>query len=346
MTTQLSTVNLYVGLPISVLMGPDAVATAAAAKDFFTGDHVWHADGADQQLHVSSVTIASQPVGAMFDYLLTYLPEARDGKNRVTQIESAEMPPDKKSIFKKEMGIIGIGMNTVDLLVVNQGAPVERFIAGENLGVRRLLELVNRDGLYTLAELDDQLRAGSLDLSTALPIWQREILGLIEKRWENYFKRFSAIIAVGGGSVLMRDALTRRFNGRCLIPEDPVIATARGLYKYALMRSAKSNDTTPIVAFDAGFGSIKIMSKDKQIVMQSAVATNGTRAIGKMVGLKASQRPLHIENYLGSFYVGHGAHQFGRPVESLDFDRLTGSPEMLALFHGSITPLLQEEAAR
>ena len=35
----------------------------------------------------------------------------------------------------------------------------------------------------------------------------------------------------------------KRFNGKAIIPDDPVISTARGLYKYALMKAAKSGDT-------------------------------------------------------------------------------------------------------
>ena len=69
---------------------------------------------------------------------------------------------------------------------------------------------------------------------------------------------------------------------------------------------------------------------------------HSVRALGKMAGLKTTKRPLHVENVRGSFYVGQGAHNCGRPVESLDFDRLTGSPEMLALFHGAMTQYLQK----
>ena len=61
----------------------------------------------------------------------------------------------------------------------------------------------------------------------------------------------------------------------------------------------------------------------------------------QLVGLRQTRRPLYIENERGAFYVGHGAHQFGRPVQNLDFDRLTGSPEMLALFHGALTLYLK-----
>jgi hypothetical protein len=316
------TINLWAGLPIATLMGSDADATAKSVQDFLRGSHAWTADGTERQIDVANVVTASQPVGAMFDFLLT---------------DKGEMTPDKKALFKKEIGILGIGMNTVDLLVVSAGTPVERFTAGKNVGVRRLLELTNRDGLYSLAERDDQLRAGALDIITAQPVWAREVLGLIEQTWEAQFKRFAAIVVVGGGSLLMRDELLRRFSGQAVIADDPVLATARGLYKYAVLKAAKSGDPTETIAFDAGFGSIKLYGKRGGLVLQSAVATNGTHALGKLTGLKSAKRPLHVENARGSFYVGQGAHAFGRPVQNLDFDRLTGSPEMLALFHGAIT---------
>jgi hypothetical protein len=320
-------IHLWIGLPIATAIGSEASATQKAVQEFLSGMHRWSADDVEQVCEIASVTTACQPVGAMFDYLLT---------------DQGEMPPDRKVIFKaKEIGIVGIGMNTVDLLVVAQGAPVERFTAGENIGVRRLLELTNGSGLYSLAERDDQLRTGTLDVSTAQSIWEREVLGLIEQKWGTLFRRFAVIVVVGGGALLMREALLRRFGGKAIIPDDPVISTDRGLYKFALMKAAKSDNTAETLAFDAGFGSIKLFGKQGRLLLQSAVAINGTTSLGKLVGLKTVHRPLHIQNERGSFYVGQGAHSFGRPVQNLDFDRLTGSPEMLALFHGALTQYFQ-----
>lgn len=316
------TVNVWVGLPIAALMGESADETRRQVVGWLQGEHEWLANSERCRLEVANAIVASQPVGAMFDYLLT---------------DKGEMTAEKKATFKREIGVLGVGMNTVDLLVVNAGAPVERFTSGSNVGVRRLLELANRDGLYSLAEMDEQLRSGSLDLSLVKPIWAREVLGQIEKTWETQFKRFSAIVAVGGGSVLLRDELLKRFAGKAVIPDDPVIATARGLHKYAVMKAIKNGDATEAIAFDAGYGAIKLYGRRGAVEMQSAVATNGSHALGKMTGLRQAKRPMHIENVRGSFYVGPGAHNSGRPVESLDFDRLTGSPEMLALFHGSMT---------
>ncbi len=323
------TINLYVGLPIAALQGDEAAANQKAVQNFLSGPHAWRADGLDQQITVASVVVASQPVAAMFDFLLT---------------DKGEMPPEKKLLFKREIGILGIGMNTVDLLAVSNGAAVPARTLGQNAGVRRMLDLSNTDGLYSLAEMDDRLRAGSLDLTTAAPTWSREVLGLIEQTWGTAFRRFAAIVVVGGGAkiAVLREVLLKRFNGKAFIPDDPVISTARGLYKYALLKAAKSGDPTEALAFDAGFGNIKLFGRRTGLLMQSAVATDGTKSLGTLVGLKRARRPLLIENERGAFYVGHGAHNFGRPVQNLDFDRLTGSPEMLALFHGALSQYLDQ----
>jgi len=328
MTTKRTSLKLYAALPISTLMGNTAADTSAAVRAFLTGAHTWTADDQEYTVDITDAVIASQPVGAMFDHLLSM---------------SGEMSPDKRALFKNEIGIFNIGLNTADLLVIANGAPIERFTAGETLGVRRLLELSNRDQLYTLPELDDRLRAGTLDISQARPIWEREVLGLVERKWGNLFRRFSLIVAVGGGALLLRDAILKRFAGKAIVSDDPVLSTARGLYKYAAMKAVKTGDNPAnLLAFDPGYGSIKCYGKRGPLVMQSAVSLNGTQAIVKQIGLKVGKRPLHITNDRGSFYVGQFAHQYGRAVGALDFDRLTGSPEMAALLHGALTKYLAD----
>jgi len=220
-------ITLIVGLPIATLMGDNAQHSQEAVVAFLRGTHTWRADGVEQSVTISQVRITSQPVGAMFDYLLT---------------DDGEMPVDRRVAFKGEIGILGIGFNTLDLLVVRGGSPVQRFTAGETLGVRRLLELTNADGLYSLAELDAGLRKNSLDIQLALPIWQSELLGFLEKRWGSSFRRFNQVVIVGGGAKLLRDPLLLRFKEKAFIPDDPIIATARGLYKYTLMQACRREE--------------------------------------------------------------------------------------------------------
>ncbi len=131
---------------------------------------------------------------------------------------------------------MSVGFNTLELLVVRDRAPVERFTAGQTVGVRRLLELVNTQNLYSLGELDSALRAGRLDIANALPVWAREVNGEIEKRWGVAFKRFARVIVVGGGSLLLKEHLTRQFNGKAVLPDSPVLSIARGLYTLLLMK--------------------------------------------------------------------------------------------------------------
>src|SRR5690606_8011733 len=108
--------------------------------------------------------------------------------------------PAHKGHMKKEIGIISIGFNTVELLVVQDSAPVQRFTAGSTNGVRRLLELLNPGGLYSLGELDTQIRTGSLATGDALNVWEREVTGQVERVWGTAWRRFASIILVGGGA--------------------------------------------------------------------------------------------------------------------------------------------------
>jgi hypothetical protein len=72
-----------------------------------------------------------------------------------------------------------------------------------------------------------------------LPVCGSEVVGHIERRWGTAYKRFAAVVVVGGGALLLKDELLGRFNGRCVVPFEPVMAVARGLHKLALMRSRR-----------------------------------------------------------------------------------------------------------
>jgi hypothetical protein len=121
-------------------------------------------------------------------------------------------------------------------MVVRNRTPVQRFTAGTSSGVRRLLELVNGQRLYSLGELDMQLRSGQLDVSAALPIWEREVMGVIEKQWGNAWKRFAAVLLMGGGSILLKETLPYRFSGKAYLPDQPIMAIARGLHKLSIFQ--------------------------------------------------------------------------------------------------------------
>jgi hypothetical protein len=195
-----SPVSVMAGLPLQMLSGEEKKTNKESIKGWVGGIYSWNADGHAYQIEIINVDSTPQPVGALFDHLLN---------------EHGQFIPEHKT-GKVEVGILPVGFNTIELLVVRGFELVEKFTAGQTAGVRRLLELVNRDGLYSLGELDAALRAGRLDYAAALPIWSRE---------------------VRGGALLLQDQLSAYFAGKAIFPDDPVLSIARGLYKLAVMKA-------------------------------------------------------------------------------------------------------------
>ena len=44
------------------------------------------------------------------------------------------------------------------------------------------------------------------------------------------------MIVVGGGALLLKETLTRQFNGKAVLPDEPVLSIARGLYKLLMLK--------------------------------------------------------------------------------------------------------------
>jgi hypothetical protein len=212
-------VSIMCGLPLETLSGEEARSTVESIQRWMKADHTWKANDQEYHLNVIEVKVTSQPAGALFDYVLD---------------EEGQILPDRRNAYTQEVGVVSIGMNTTELLVVREKVPVQRFTGGSVTGVRRLLELVNGQQLYSLGELDTLLRTNKLDISQALPIWEREVTGEIEKRWGKAWRRFTAVILVGGGAVLLKDRLPYFFNGKGILAEDPVQSIARGLWKLSI----------------------------------------------------------------------------------------------------------------
>ncbi len=134
--------------------------------------------------------------------------------------------------------MISVGFNTVELLVVKDQSAVERFTQGNTIGVRRLLELMNHENKWSLGELDEKLRNNRMreEMRAALPIWTREVNGEIEKVWGDKFRRFARVIIVGGGAMILKEALTGQFGVKAFVPNLPVLSIARGLWKLSVMK--------------------------------------------------------------------------------------------------------------
>ena len=229
MAEQLATANVHlsdlalqivVGLPHGSLKGDEGDKTKAAMKKWMTGDHTWMADGVPYSAHIESVKIASQATGALFDYLLD---------------DAGKFIPEHKGGFKGEVGVVSVGFNTVEVMAIRNKEAIDRFTGGATVGVRRLLEIVNAGNLYSLGELDTLLRAGQLDATTALTVWEREVVGFVERTWGEQWKRFAAVLLVGGGVQLLANSLPYKFNGKAVVSDQPVLSIARGLEKLGKM---------------------------------------------------------------------------------------------------------------
>jgi hypothetical protein len=205
--------SIMVGLPLQT-MGEDMKEARKGLRSWLSGPHTWEADGTRYQVNVERVRWTSQPVGALFDFVLNDDLGIHEGRGNA---------------LTEEVGVISIGFNTVELMVIENQVATEKFTHGEKYGVRRLLELMDPKGHYTLGELDTKLRAGNLKYRDKLPIWARDVNGVIEKYWKNDFERFAAVLVVGGGAVLLGDHLNLR--GKRILLDNPVMSIAHGLEK-------------------------------------------------------------------------------------------------------------------
>ncbi len=215
-------IKMGVALPNQFITGDQAEANKALVKQWMTGTHTWLADGQPYSATIADVRPTSQAASAMFDYLLD---------------DAGEWLPARKGAFLKEIGVISIGFDTVELMVVNNKSVVPAFTGGDKIGARELLRLVDPRGLYAMSELEPQLRSGALDTTQQLPVWERKIMGFVDAKWRTTWRRFAAIVIVGGGAVLLKDSLPAKFAGKACVPEQPVLAVARGLYKLMLNQS-------------------------------------------------------------------------------------------------------------
>lgn len=211
-------IALYVGVPLGFLQGDDVKARIATLKGWMTGAHKWEDGKRDRAANIAAVTLLSQPQAAYLDFV-----KYDDGR-------------DKAAALLGEVGVISIGHNTLELLAFKDGASIKRFAHGSRSGVRRLLEMTNNKlgGDYSIAELDAQLRAGDLDTTASIGDWLSNIEMEVDTGWQANYKRFTAVVAVGGGLPLARPALKKLFDGRLAKVDDPVMSISRGLLKYGL----------------------------------------------------------------------------------------------------------------
>ena len=214
---------LMVGLPVPLLQDQTQAEAVFSRLKAFKGLHTFQVNQNNYQVQIDRLKILAQPVGAYANWLL-------DEELRV-----------RKNGNQSEVAVLDIGMNTLDLFVLQGGQVTPRFVGGGKVGVRRLLEMIRADG-FDLQELDDALRQGELRVSKdELEVWMDEILASVEPIWPN-LRRFSAVIPTGGGALLLGELLRLALVSKGAAvhwPEDPITANVLGLWKWGCYVSAR-----------------------------------------------------------------------------------------------------------
>lgn len=208
--------TMVIGLPVPLLMDEVQGQAIMGGLKSYKGTHEFSTEKGNYTITINRLKALAQPVGAYADWLL-------DEELRV-----------RKNGRNAEAAVLDIGMNTLDLYVIQDGKVLPRFIGGDKVGVRRLLQLLSANG-HEPEELDAMIRTGKLRPSRdQLESWLSEILASIERTWPN-LRRFTTVIPAGGGSILLGDLLRMALisKGAAVAwPENPSTANVRGLWKW------------------------------------------------------------------------------------------------------------------
>jgi hypothetical protein len=208
--------TMVIGLPVPLLMDETQGQAIIGGLKSYKGIHHFTTNKGDYSLTINKLKALAQPVGAYADWLL-------DDEVKI-----------RKNGRQAEVAVLDIGMNTLDMYVIQDANILPRFIGGDKVGVRRLLEILNTNG-HEPEELDAQMRSGRLRPSKdQLESWLSEILASIERTWPN-LRRFTTIIPAGGGSVVLGDMLRLALISKGAAvswPENPGLTNVRGLWKW------------------------------------------------------------------------------------------------------------------
>ncbi len=180
--------QVVIGLPVPLLQDSTQAQPVIDGLRAYKGTHEYTVNGKAYCLEINRLKILAQPVGAYADWLLDETLRPRKGGRQA------------------EVAVCDLGLGTLDLYAICDGKVLPRFVGGDKVGVRRLLEMIGGNG-HDLEELDAGLRSGRIrPTSTQLDLWLGEVLSAIEKTWPN-LRRFTTVIPTGGGSLVLGDLL-------------------------------------------------------------------------------------------------------------------------------------------
>ena len=102
-------------------------------------------------------------------------------------------------------------------------------------------------------------------------------------------------------------------------------------------QTAKQPVVPILLGYDPGSSGVRIISGSGSAAISAHISSNGASQIASLDGMGRRKRPLKIQVGSTTFYVGDTAHDYGRPIENLNHDRQTGTPEMKAVFYAVLT---------
>lgn len=210
--------TLVIGLPVQLLQ--DKIESNFVIEELgksYKTLHEWESKNKNFSVRINKILVLAQPVGAWADWIINDEFRFRKGE------------------LDSEIAVMDIGMNTLDLFVIQRNNVIDKYVGGAKVGVRKLLGTMNGHG-QSIEEIDHSLRMGTLQPEkNNLKSWLHEVLGQVESVWPT-LKRFSCVIPVGGGAVVLNDLLKEALvkkGANVSWPENPIATNAIGLWKWA-----------------------------------------------------------------------------------------------------------------
>ncbi len=207
-------IAIWCALPIDTMRSNAVEQTRAGVRDWMVGQHDWEADGIGHRVKIENVDIASQPMAALYDFVL-------DGKGIVVE--------DKIPLLDGLIGVISIGMNDLAFMVIDEMEIDEGATASYQSGVASLLERAGN-----IDRMDVRLRRNLNDPIFDKPkaSWYADLLAKSRAAWgQDGWKDFGAILAIGGGVLTADDTLRGYYGDPLYIPKNPVTTVSSGMFK-------------------------------------------------------------------------------------------------------------------
>ena len=217
--------NMYIGLPASLLDADHKAATIASVTGWLAGNHEWIFNDRPMRATIEAVSFRTQATGALGD-----------------MIHNLQGQQTKDIEFMDTgVGVVSIGMNTVELSGAKRGRPVDTMIASlENSGVRAMIDEISSMTHQSTGEIDEDLRSGRQVIPVnILSDWSDKIIAEVSQKWQTSLPTLGRILLVGGGAQYIADAMRQRIGNIVHVPAEPMMSVARGLYKWSVANGNK-----------------------------------------------------------------------------------------------------------